>query len=117
MDLKVSFLDVGHGEFCYCETPYGHSMIIDCGSGDVVPSQFLSKISVIDELQISHPHTDHFEDIHEISKKNIKSFRCPNPNSFNEKAIGWKKNDQGKIKKLKEVYKTIKVDNPSGELL
>lgn len=111
MDLKISFLNVGHGEFCYCETPYGQSMIIDCGSGSVTPSHFLSKIDIIDELQISHPHTDHFDDIEEISKKDIRSFRCPNPNSFEDKTIGWKKNDQSKIKKVRELYKHVKPNN------
>ena len=28
--LKVSFLDVGHGDFIYCETPLDDNMIIDC---------------------------------------------------------------------------------------
>jgi beta-lactamase superfamily II metal-dependent hydrolase len=110
-ELKISFLNVGHGDFCYCETPFNQTMIIDCGSGDVVPSKFLNKVSIINELQISHPHTDHFLDIEEISKKTIKSFRCPNPNSFDDKSIGWKKSDESKIKKLKELHKNIKTDN------
>ena len=110
-ELKISFLNVGHGDFCYCETPLAQNMIIDCGSGDIIPSNFLSKVTTIHELQISHPHTDHFLDIEEISKKTIKSFRCPNPDSFEDKAIGWKKSDAGKIKKLKELYKKIPTDN------
>lgn len=112
-ELKIAFLNVGHGDFCYCETPNSENMIIDCGSEKdaVVPSEFLKKVSTINELQISHPHTDHFLDIEEISKKEIKSFRCPNPNSFENSKIGWKKSDESKIKKLKELYRTIKPDD------
>lgn len=112
-ELKISFLNVGHGDFCYCETPLSENMVIDCGSEKdaVVPSEFLNKVKKIDELQISHPHTDHFLDIEELSKKEIKSFRCPDPNSFDDKKIGWKKSDESKIKKLKELYKKTKADN------
>lgn len=110
-NLKVSFLDVGHGDFIYCETPLGDNMLIDCGYGDVVPSTFLSKITTINELQISHPHTDHFDDIVEISKKTIQSFRCPPTSNFTDEKIGWKNNDKIKISKLKELEKTIPTNN------
>ena len=112
-ELKISFLNVGHGDFCYCETPFGENMIIDCGAEDglIVPSEFLSKVATIHELQISHPHTDHFLDIEELSKKEIKSFRCPNPNLFEDKKIGWRKSDVNKIKKLKKLHEDIRADN------
>jgi beta-lactamase superfamily II metal-dependent hydrolase len=105
--LKVSFLNVGHGDFAYIETPLGDNLIIDIGSGDVVPSEFLSKVPVISELQISHPHTDHFDDIIDISKKNIKSFRCPDLERFSNEVIGWTNLDQAKIAKLRELKKRI----------
>lgn len=107
----MSILNVGHGDFYYCETPHNENMIIDCGQGDVVPSKFLSKVATISELQISHPHTDHFDDIIDISEKKINSFRCPDPNIFNDKAIGWKKSDAAKIKKIKDLYTTIPTNN------
>ncbi len=110
-NLKISFLDVGHGDFIYCETPLGDNMLIDCGSGNVVPSIFLSKISIINELQITHPHTDHFDDIIDISKKNIKSFRCPKTSTYKDEIIGWRNNDKVKIGKLKELEKYIPPDN------
>ena len=110
-ELKISFLNVGHGDFIYCETPYKERMIIDCGSGEVVPSEFLKNISTIHELQISHPHTDHFDDIVGISKKNIMSFRCINPEMFADNLIGWRNNDQDKIKKLKELDKSTVTNN------
>lgn len=110
-NLKISFLDVGHGDFVYCETPFNENMIIDCGYGDVVPSKFLSKIAIINELQITHPHTDHFDDIIDISTKTIKSFRCPTTTLFKDEKIGWRKNDAKKIQKLRDIEKIIPLDN------
>ena len=110
-NLKVSFLDVGHGDFTYCETPLGHNMLIDCGYGDLISSIFLENIATIDELQISHPHTDHFDDIINISAKEIKSFRCPKSSSYTYKLIGWRNRDKAKIEKLKELEKNIAVNN------
>lgn len=83
-DLKIWFLDVGHGDCAYVELPNGARMMIDCGCGeDRWPSRFLkhygitkSKSSVVipndqrkfglDNLVISHPHGDHFADIEAI---------------------------------------------------
>ena len=109
--MKIAFLDVGHGDFVYATTPAGQNLVIDIGSGDVVPSQFLSKISIISELQVSHPHTDHFDDIIAISKKTIKSFRCPSLTGFEDSSIGWKKSDKAKIEKLREMKRTLSPDD------
>jgi len=108
--LKISILDVGHGDFIYVNSPLGNNIVIDCGSGDVVPSTFLKNIHVIDELQISHPHTDHFDDLVDVSKYSIHSFRCPAIDSFSDKTIGWKKYDKEKINKLRELKRTITVN-------
>ena len=109
--LKIAFLDVGHGDFVYATTPLGDSLIIDVGSGDVVPSKFLSKVSTISEVQVSHPHTDHFDDIVAVSKKTIKSFRCPFLDKFSDESIGWKKSDKVKIAKLREMKKNLSADD------
>jgi competence protein ComEC len=107
--LKISVLNVGHGDFIYAVTPLGNNLVIDCGSdgGDVSPAQFLSKVSKIDELQISHPHTDHFGDILELGKKTINSFRCISLDNFTDKTIGWKNSDLVKINKLRMLKKNI----------
>ncbi len=110
-ELKVSFLNVGHGDFIYAVTPKNDNLVIDVGWGDVVPSSFLNKISIISELQISHPHTDHFDDLIAISKKQIKSFRCTDLSKFSDKVIGWKKSDKDKIAKLREMHRDLKSDN------
>jgi beta-lactamase superfamily II metal-dependent hydrolase len=112
--LKISVLNVGHGDFIYAITPLGNNLVIDCGSndgGDVSPAQFLKNVHTIDELQISHPHTDHFGDIIEIGRKKINSFRCIPLEKFADGVIGWKNNDQDRINALRILKEIIAVDN------
>lgn len=110
-NLKISVLDVGHGDFIYAQTPLGDNIVIDCGSGDVVPSQLLARISQISELQISHPHTDHFDDIVSLSKKKLLSFRCPELDKFSDGVIGRGEKDREKIKKLRELKNNVSTNN------
>lgn len=83
-ELKIWFLDVGHGDCSYIELPNGARMMIDCGCGeDHWPSKLLKYYKVnkvenpapipnhpsgyaIDNLVISHPHGDHIGDIEAI---------------------------------------------------
>jgi competence protein ComEC len=83
-ELKIWFLDVGHGDAAYCELPNGARMMIDCGCGeDHWPSTLLKKYDItqggkpvqipgddrrygIDNLVITHPHGDHLADIQRI---------------------------------------------------
>lgn len=106
--LKISILDIGHGDFIYAETPLGNNLIIDCGSGNnIIPSTFLNKLPNISELQISHPHIDHFQDIIAISSKTISSFRCPNLERFSDSVISWKSDDVQKINTLRTLKRKI----------
>ena len=109
--LRISVLDVGHGDFIYAMTPAGQALVIDCGSGDVVPANFLRNVTTISELQISHPHTDHFDDIIAMSKKTISSFRCPRLDNFTDDVIGWKSRDKAKIQKLRDMKRTLRSDD------
>ena len=111
MKLEVAILDVRHGDFVYAVTPTGENLVIDVGTGEVVPSVFLRNIREISELQISHPHADHFDDIIGISKKTIKSFRCPSLAKFDDTVIGRKKNDHVQIAALRELKERIKADD------
>jgi len=111
LKLEVAILDVSHGDFIYAVTPTGNNLVIDVGTGDVVPSIFLKTINEISELQISHPHAGHFDDIIDISKKTIKSFRCPSLVEFDDKVLGWRKNDKAKITALRELKARMKADN------
>jgi beta-lactamase superfamily II metal-dependent hydrolase len=110
--LKISILNVGHGDFIYAVTPLGENLVIDCGSGnDVVPSAFLSRVVAISELQVSHPHIDHFQDIIALSSKRISSFRCPNLQRFSDAVISWRSEDADKIRALRNMQSTIQANN------
>ncbi len=111
LKLEVAILDVSQGDFVYAVTPTGDNLVIDVGTGDVVPSIFLKNINQISELQISHPHINHFDDILRISKKTIKSFRCPSLAKFDDKVIGRKKTDKAKIAALRELEARVTADN------
>jgi beta-lactamase superfamily II metal-dependent hydrolase len=82
--LNIWFLNVGHGDCSYIELPNGARLMIDCGSGgNNWPSKLLKHYKItkseksvsipeitdsygIDNLIISHPHTDHFSDLKAI---------------------------------------------------
>ena len=115
--LKISVLNVGHGDFIFITTPNYENLIIDCGSGEnegeIVPNKFLNNVNTIHELQISHPHLDHFYDILGLANKSILSFRCPSLNKLSDTVAGLTDNDKKKIKKLKELKASIKSNNDS----
>jgi len=80
-ELKIWFLDVGHGDCAYIELPNGARMMIDCGCGqNHWPSKLLNYYKVnkdenparipnhptgyaLDNIVITHPHGDHIGDI------------------------------------------------------
>ena len=65
--LKVTFLDVGHGDSVFVEFPLGGNMLIDGGNGGdrdsgrnvVLPFLRNKGISVIDAAVMTHPDLDH----------------------------------------------------------
>jgi beta-lactamase superfamily II metal-dependent hydrolase len=83
-ELKIWFLDVGHGDCAYIELPNGARMMIDCGCSDAHwPSKLLKHYKLtkgekpapipnhptgyaIDQMVITHPHGDHISDIEAI---------------------------------------------------
>jgi len=84
-ELKIWFLNVGHGDAAYIELPNGARMMIDCGCGpDHWPSTLLRYFNItrqfpvsipgvrqqygLDNLVISHPHGDHIADIERIDE-------------------------------------------------
>ena len=68
--LRVTFLDVGHGDSVFVEFPHGGNMLIDGGNGGAVGDRdngrnvvlpFLRNkgIPVIDAVVMTHPDSDH----------------------------------------------------------
>lgn len=70
--MKLVIWDVQHGSAAYLKTPSGKHIVIDLGSGDFSdnsafsPLQYLKDsggVKQLDEVIITHPHTDHIDDI------------------------------------------------------
>jgi competence protein ComEC len=92
--LEIVIWDVQHGSAAYVITPNGKKFIIDLGTGDISgsssefsPLQFLKSqgINYIDEIIITHPHTDHIDDILNIGS--IKFSKLLRPNHLTEQEI------------------------------
>ena len=84
--LEIVIWDVQHGSAAYINTPNGKVIIIDLGTGDYSgndakfsPLQYLERngISTIDQLIITHPHTDHIDDIFNIESFSVASLLRP----------------------------------------
>ncbi|MBW2603078.1 MAG: DNA internalization-related competence protein ComEC/Rec2 [Deltaproteobacteria bacterium] len=69
-DLRVTMIDVGHGNASLLELPYGYNMLIDgggfsdnrvfdVGASIVAPFLWQKKIRTIDTIVLSHPNSDH----------------------------------------------------------
>ncbi len=65
--LKITFLDVGHGDSIFIEFPNDGNMLIDGGIGGdndkgrwvISPFLWQKGISKIDAIVLTHPHADH----------------------------------------------------------
>jgi competence protein ComEC len=78
-DLKLTFIDVGHGDSILVELPKGKKMLIDGGglyenrfdTGKNVIAPFLweKKIRRIDTLVLTHPDPDHFKGLNFIASQ------------------------------------------------
>jgi competence protein ComEC len=69
-DLRVTIIDVGHGNASLLELPYGYNILIDgggfsdnrvfdVGASIVAPFLWQKKIRTIDSIVLSHPNSDH----------------------------------------------------------
>jgi len=69
-DLRVTMIDVGHGNASLLELPRGYNMLIDgggfsdnrvfdVGASIVAPFLWQKKIRTIDSIVLSHPNSDH----------------------------------------------------------
>jgi competence protein ComEC len=65
--LKITFLDVGHGDAIFIEFPHSGNMLIDGGEGGdddrgrwvISPFLWDRGITRIDTVLLTHPHSDH----------------------------------------------------------
>lgn len=72
--MNIVVWDVNHGNSIWIQTPNNKYVLIDCGSNDTTnfsPARYLkSEGRSIDYLIVSHPHTDHIQDIENIINHN-----------------------------------------------
>jgi competence protein ComEC len=84
-DLRVTMIDVGHGNASLLELPYGYNMLIDgggfsenrvfdVGASIVAPFLWQKKIRTIDSIVLSHPNSDHLNGLIYIAENfNVKN--------------------------------------------
>lgn len=131
-ELKIWFLDVGHGDCSYIQFPNGARMMIDCGGGDNNwPSKLLSHSNItreaapiplegignkyaLDNLLISHPHGDHLSDIESIHKKIGFYSLTGGYNNFIDKIEDEKIDFRKREKKTGDYFKSV-VKNYTGQ--
>jgi len=72
--MNIVVWDVNHGNSIWVQTPNNKDVLIDCGSNDTTdfsPALYLkNKGRSLDYLIVSHPHTDHIQDIENIMNYN-----------------------------------------------
>jgi len=127
-NLKLWFLDVGHGDCAYIALPNGAArLMIDCGGGNNNwPSKLLTHYGVtksagpiplpnptgkfgLDNLIITHPHGDHISDIANIHDDIGFQHLVGGYRNFIDKiadtSIDFKKTGQEAAKKFREIVK------------
>lgn len=85
--MELVIWDVQHGSAAYLKTPAGKHIVIDLGSGDYSgkdvtfsPLMHLKNkygVQQLDRVIITHPHTDHIDDIMNFETLNPKSLTRP----------------------------------------
>jgi len=83
-DVRVTMIDVGHGNASLLELPYGYTMLIDgggfsdnrmfdVGASIVAPFLWRKKIRTVDTLVLSHANSDHLNGLIYIAENfNVK---------------------------------------------
>ncbi len=99
-DLRVTMIDVGHGNAALMELPEGYNILIDgggfsdnsifdTGARIIAPFLWQKKIKTVDTLVLSHPNSDHLNGLIYIAEH----FNVKNVWTNNEAAstLGYKK--------------------------
>lgn len=111
--MKLIIWDVQHGSSAYLKTPLGKHIVIDLGSGDYSgnnvnfsPLLHLKNkcgVTQLDEVIITHPHTDHIDDIMNFDLLSPKVILRPKHLSEDDIKRANPSKDQKKIEKYLEI--------------
>ena len=112
--MELVIWDVQHGSSAYLKTPLGKNIVIDLGTGDYTsnkdfsPLEYLKKENNINQLDlviISHPHTDHIDDIFNFDSLSPKVL--VRPKHLTEESII----NANSTKNLEKIHKYIEINN------
>lgn len=111
--MELIIWDVQHGSSTYLKTPSGKHIVIDlgagdCSDGDITFSPLLClknkyEVKQLDEVIITHPHTDHIDDIMNFDILNPKIILRPKHLSEEDIKKANPSKDQKKINKYLEI--------------
>lgn len=126
--LKIVIWDVQHGSAAYIKTPGGKHIVIDLGTGSYIgeggnfsPLIHLKTsygVKQLDEVIITHPHTDHIDDIFNFDTLIPKILSRPKHLAEDDIRKANKSSDSDKIDKYIEInnrYNTPvqSIENPT----
>ena len=115
--LEVTIWDVQHGSAAYIKTPDGKHIVVDLGTGsfrnstgDFSPLLHLLRrygVAQLDGVIITHPHTDHLDDIFNFYALNPKMLTRPRHLTDVEIKGGNQAGDLAKIERYLEIDKNF----------
>lgn len=111
--LELVIWDVQHGSSAYLKTPNGKHIAIDLGTGNLSDDEnafspllhLKNKYNVeqLDEVIITHPHTDHIDDIMNFDILSAKTLTRPNHLSKEDIIKANPSSDKKRIEKYIEI--------------
>lgn len=121
--LKVVFWDVQHGHATYINTPNDKHFVIDLGIGSNDDGEFSPLLHLktkygikkLDHVTITHPHTDHVDDILNFDELSPKTLSRPKHLTEEDIRKANKSNDRDKMDKYLEINDRYHVTIADGE--
>jgi competence protein ComEC len=109
--LKIIIWDVQHGSSSYIKTPSGKHIVIDLGTGSNKQTQFSPllylkrnyNVSKLDKVVITHPHTDHIDDIFNFDELSPEILHRPKHLKAEDIRGANQERDRNKVDKYLEI--------------
>ncbi len=122
--LELVVWDVQHGSAAFVKTPGGKTFVFDLGvgsyteGGEFSPLRHLRSkygITSVDEVVITHPHTDHLDDIWNFELVTPRVLLRPTHLSDTDVSNGNPPSDQGKVDAYLKIHHRYCVPVPAQE--